>query len=155
MPIRLERDLRECSLRVKVVPIEDIAKVMCLNAEKVDNLPEGRIYLLSRHVDTLCASKSETTYCRNLVNGLDWEDFVDEGRLLQSCEQLLNACGLVMHLLLGVLLEVELLLELIELCPELTLIVFNVRPVALEGLYLVQLLVFFCFNPCQFSVELS
>ena len=60
-----------------------------------------------------------------------------------------------MHLLLGVLLEVELLLELIELCPELTLVVFNVRPVALKGLYLAQLLVFFCFNPCQISVELS
>ena len=60
-----------------------------------------------------------------------------------------------MHLLLGVLLEVELLLELVELSPELPLVVFNVRPIALKGLNLTQLLVFFRFNSCQFSVQLS
>ena len=82
MPVRLERDLREGSLSVKIVPIEDITKVMGLNAEEVDNLPERRIYLLSWHIDSLCASKSEAAYCRNLVDSLDWEDFVDESRLL-------------------------------------------------------------------------
>ena len=60
-----------------------------------------------------------------------------------------------MHLLLRVLLEVELLLELVELSPKLPLVVLNVRPVALESFYLAQLLVFFCFNPSQFSVQLS
>ena len=155
MTVRLERDLREGSLGVKIVPIEDISKVMGLDTEKVDNLPEGRIYLFSRHVDALCASKSEATYCRNLVDSLDREDFVDESRLLQSCEQLLDAGGLVVHLLLRVLLEVELLLELVELSPKLPLVVLNVRPIALEGLYLAQLLVFFRFNPSQFSVQLS
>ena len=82
MAVCLKRDLREGSLCVKIVPIEDIAKVMGLDAEKVDNLPEGRIYLFSRHVDALCAAKSKATYCRNFVDGLDWEDFVDESRLL-------------------------------------------------------------------------
>ena len=67
---------------MKIVPIEDIAKVMGLDAEKVDNLPKGRIYLFSRHVDALCASKSEATYCRDFIDGLDREDFVDESRLL-------------------------------------------------------------------------
>ena len=138
---------------MKVVPIEDIAKVMGLNAEKVDNLPEGRIYLFSGHVDTLSATKSKTTYRRNLVNSLDRKDLVDESRLLQSCKQLLNAGGLVVHLLLGILLDVQLLLERIELSPELALVVLNVCPVALEGLYLAQLFVFFCFNACQVSVQ--
>ena len=155
MTVRLERDLGEGSLGVKIVPIEDIAKVMGLNAEKVDDLPEGRIYFFSRHVNALCAAKPEATYCRDFVDGLDREDFVDESRLLQSCEQLLDAGGLVVHLLLRVLLEVELLLELVELSPKLPLIVLNVRPVALEGLYLAKLLIFFRFNLSQFSVQLS
>ena len=60
-----------------------------------------------------------------------------------------------MHLLLRVLLEVELLLELVELSPKLPLVVLNIRSVALESLYLTQLLVFFRFNPSQFSVQLS
>ena len=60
-----------------------------------------------------------------------------------------------MHLLLRVLLKVELLLELVELSPELPFVVLNVRPVALEGFYLAQLLVFFRFNPSQFLVQLS
>ena len=53
------------------------------------------------------------------------------------------------------MLQVELLLELIELSPKLPLVVLNIRPVALESLYLTQLLVFFRFNPGQFSVQLS
>ena len=60
-----------------------------------------------------------------------------------------------MHLLLHVLLQVELLLELIELGPELTLIVLNVRLVALEGLDLRQLFGFLRFNPPQIMVQLG
>ena len=41
MTVRLERDLGEGSLGVKIVPIEDIAKVMGLDAEKVDDLSEA------------------------------------------------------------------------------------------------------------------
>ena len=128
---------------------------MRLNAEKVDNLPESRVDLFRRHVDSLSASQSEATNRGDFVDCLDREDLIDESRLLQPCEQLLDTGSLVVHLLLHVLLQVQLLLELIELGPELTLIVLNVRLVALEGLDLRQLFGFLSFNPLQIIVQLG
>lgn len=60
-----------------------------------------------------------------------------------------------MHLLLGVLLEVELLLELVELSPKLPLIVLYVRSVALERLNLAHLFALFCLYSRQICVKLS
>ena len=59
-----------------------------------------------------------------------------------------------MHLLFGVLLEVELLLKLIEFSPELTLILLNISPVALKVLDLSNLFLLFSLNSLQLVVKL-
>ena len=71
-----------------------------LNANQIDNLAECSIDLLLRNVNSLSAAKSETTDGRNLVDGVDWEHFFDEGRLLQAREELLDGRCFVVHLLL-------------------------------------------------------
>ena len=60
-----------------------------------------------------------------------------------------------MHLLFGVLLEVELLLKLIEFSPELTLILLNISSVALKVLNLSNLFLFFGLNSFQVVVKLG
>ena len=82
MPIRLEGDLRKRSLRVKIVPIEVIAKVMGLYAEKVDNLPKSCVDLFCRHVNALRTSKSEATNRSNFIDCLDRKYLIDKSRLL-------------------------------------------------------------------------
>ena len=77
--ISLKRNLRESSLSVEVVPIEGVAKVMGLYAQKVDDLAEGGINLIRWHVYALSTAQAETTDCPNLVNCLYREDLIDEG----------------------------------------------------------------------------
>ena len=60
-----------------------------------------------------------------------------------------------MHLLFLVLLKVQLLLELIELSPKLSLIVLYVHSIALKGLNLAKLLLLLCIDPRQVLIELS
>ena len=59
-----------------------------------------------------------------------------------------------MHLLFGVLLEVELLLKLIEFSPELALILLNVSSIALKVFNLSNLFLFFGLNSFQVVVKL-
>ena len=60
-----------------------------------------------------------------------------------------------MHLLLGVLLQVELLFKLVKLRPKLPFVVFNVLAIVLEFFNLSQLLLLFSSNLFQFLVQLS
>ena len=60
-----------------------------------------------------------------------------------------------MHLLFGVLLEVELLLKLIEFSPELALILLYVSSIALKVFDLSNLFLFFGLSPFQFVVKLG
>lgn len=140
---------------MQVVPIESVAQMVRLHTEKIDDLTKGGIYLFSRHVDSLRATQSEATNRSDLVDGFDREDFVNEGRLLKPGEQLLDCRRLVVHLVLRVLLQVELLLELVELSPELPLVVLNVLAVALEVLNLPQLLQLFIIDRLELLVKLS
>ena len=50
-----------------------------LNAEQIDNLSESSIDLVLGHVNTLGSTETEATDCRDLIDCIDWEDFVDEG----------------------------------------------------------------------------
>ena len=60
-----------------------------------------------------------------------------------------------MHLLLGVLLQVELLFKLVKLRPKLPFVIFNVLAIVLEFFNLSQLLLLFSSNLFQFLVQLS
>ena len=122
---------------------------LCIGAVKL------WLHLLCWNINALSSSQSESTNRCNFVNSLDWEHFVNEGRLLKSREQFLDACRLVVHLLLWILLQVELLLKLVKLRPELPLIVFNIDSIALESLNLLKLLVFLGFDARKILVQSS
>ena len=127
---------------------------MGLDAKQVHDLAQGGIDLLLRHVDTLSASKSEPTNRSYLIHSINGEHFIYEGRFLQAGQQLLYRGCFVVHLLFGVLLEVELLLKLIEFSPKLTLILLNISSVALKVLDLSNLFLFFSLNSLQVVVKL-
>lgn len=77
-----ERNLREGALSMQIVLIKDIAKVVGLNAEEVDNLAKGCIDLLDRHVNSLRPSEPKARDSRDLINCIDLKHFVYKGRLL-------------------------------------------------------------------------
>ena len=108
---------------MQVVLVEHITKVMSLHAQQVDNLAERGIDLFCGHINPLRASQSEPTDGCNLILRIDREHLVDESRLLQFGQQLLDIGSLAMHLLLVVLLQEELLLEQVEVRPEPTLVI--------------------------------
>ena len=67
---------------MEVILIKDVAEVMSLDAEQVDNLPKSCIYFLLRYVDTLSPTQTEATDRRDLIHCINRKDFVDECTLL-------------------------------------------------------------------------
>ena len=85
---------------MQIILIKDIAEVVCLDAEKVDDLTKGSIDLFDWNVHTLCTTESETRNRRDFIHSVDWENLNDKGRLLQAGQELLYLRGLTVHLLL-------------------------------------------------------
>lgn len=117
---------------MEIVLIKDIAEVMGLDAKQVDHLPESRIDFLCWHVYSLSPTKAEPTDCRDFINCIYWKHLVDKCRFLESSQKLLNCSCLIVHLLLRILLQVELLFKLIELGPKLLLFFFDVDAISLK-----------------------
>ena len=67
---------------MKIVRVEDVTQMMCLDTDQVHNLAKGCIDLLLRYINTLGASKSEPTNCSYLIDCINGKHLIDEGRLL-------------------------------------------------------------------------
>jgi len=99
-------------------------------------------------------TQSESAYCGNFVDSIDWKHFVDKSRLLQSRKQLLDRCSLVLHFVLFILLKEKLLLELVEIGPEIALVLLYVYSVSFKVINLCQLQFLFFINFLQLLIEL-
>jgi len=128
---------------------------MGLDAKEVDHLAKGCIYFLGWHVHTLSATQPEPTDRGDLIDCIDRKHLVDEGRLLEPSQKLLNRSCLVVHLLLRILLQVELLFELIELGPELLLVFLDVGAISFEAFDLSDLRLLLSVNLFYFLIELG
>jgi len=103
----------------------------------------------------LSPTQSKSANRGDFVDRIDWKDFVDKSRLLQSRKQLLDRCSLVLHFVLLILLQEKLLLKLIEIGPEIALILLYVNSVAFKVVDLRQLRFLFFINFEQVLIELS
>ena len=64
---------------MQIVFIKDVTEVVSLDAKQVHDLAQSCIDLLLRYVNTLSASKSESTNRSYLIDCIDGEHLIDEG----------------------------------------------------------------------------
>ena len=72
----------ESSARVKIVRVEDVTQMMCLDTDQVHNLTKGCIDLLLRHIHSLCSPEPKATDGSYFIHWVDGEHLVDESGLL-------------------------------------------------------------------------